>query len=86
MKSARKMLDLCAQVKNNQFALCDEVINSEVGSGVYLNAAMLNHSCRPNAFPIFEGRVLQIKALRQIKKDEGMFPVFFESVSTSDFA
>ena len=84
MKSARKMLDLCAQVKNNQFALCDEVINSEVGSGVYLNAAMLNHSCRPNAFPIFEGRVLQIKALRQIKKDEGM--VFFESVSTSDFA
>ena len=66
------MLDLCAQVKNNQFALCDEVINSEVGSAVYLNAAMLNHSCRPNAFPIFEGRVLQIKALRQIKKDEGM--------------
>ena len=73
MKSARKMLDLCAQVKNNQFAICDEVINSEVGSAVYLNAAMLNHSGRPNAFPIFEGRVLQIKALRQIKKDEGMF-------------
>ena len=75
------MLDLCAQVKNNQFALCDEVINSEVGSAVYLNAAMLNHSCRPNAFPIFEGRVLQIKALRQIKEDEGMKLVILDRCS-----
>jgi len=83
VKSARKMLDLCAQVKNNQFALCDEVINSEVGSAVYLNAAMLNHSCRPNAFPIFEGRVLQIKALRQIKKDEEIFISYSDSKLTT---
>ena len=58
-------------MKNNQFAICDEVLNSEVGSGVYLNAAMLNHSCFPNAFPIFDGKTLYIKALNKIKAGEG---------------
>jgi len=69
--NSRKLLDLCAKIKNNQFAICDEVINSEVGSGIYLNAAMINHSCQPNAFPIFEGKTIHIKALKKIKPGEG---------------
>ena len=71
LANARKLLDLCAKMKNNQFAICDEVLNSEVGSGVYLNAAMLNHSCSPNAFPIFDGKTLYVKALNKIKAGEG---------------
>jgi len=70
LANARKLLDLCAKMKNNQFAICDEVLNSEVGSGVYLNAAMLNHSCSPNAFPIFDGKTLYVKALNKIKAGE----------------
>ena len=83
VKSARKLLDLCAQLKNNQFAICDELINSEVGSAVYINASMLNHSCRPNAFPIFDGATLYIKALKKIKKDEEITISYTDTKVTS---
>jgi len=82
VKSARKLLDLCAQLKNNQFAICDELLNSEVGAAVYINASLLNHSCRPNAFPIFDGCTLYIKALRPIAKDEEIFISYSDSKVT----
>jgi len=83
VKSANKMLNLCSQIKNNQFAICDEVLNSEVGSAVYLNAAMVNHSCRPNAFPVFNGKTLMIKAIRNIAKDEEIYISYSDSKLTT---
>ena len=74
VKSPKKLLDLCAQIKNNQFAINDESLNTEIGSAVYINASLLNHSSRPNAFPIFDGKTLYVKALKLIKPGEGKLP------------
>ena len=71
VKSARKLLNLCAQLKNNQFAICDDIQDSTVGSALYLNASMINHSCRPNAFPTFDGIILHVKCLTKIRKGQG---------------
>jgi len=69
--SARKMLDLVAAIKNNQFAICDEEKSTtELGSGIYLNASLLNHSCEPNAVPLFSGLKLYVKALKKINAGE----------------
>ena len=73
VKSPEKLLNLVARMKNNQFAITDDSLNADIGCGVYINASLLNHSCRPNAFPIFLGTKLFIKALRNIKNDEGEF-------------
>ena len=72
VRSARKLLDLCAQLKNNQFAICDDVQDSTVGSALYLNASLINHSCKPNAFPTFDGITLHIKCLTKITNGQGM--------------
>ena len=71
MRSPKKLLDLVAAIKNNQFAICDEESAiCDVGSALYLNHSLINHSCAPNAFPVFNGTNLVIKALRKIAPGE----------------
>ena len=36
------------------------------GTGIYLNASRLNHSCEPNAVAVFEGTTLRIRAIKDI--------------------
>ncbi|CAG5088126.1 Oidioi.mRNA.OKI2018_I69.PAR.g11739.t1.cds [Oikopleura dioica] len=68
---SRKLLDLVAAIKNNQFAICDEeASNCDIGSALYLDQSLLNHSCKPNAFPVFNGTNLIIKALEKIAPGE----------------
>ena len=68
----RKLLDLLAAIKNNQFAICDEEKSTtELGSAIYLNASLLNHSCAPNAVPLFSGLKLYVKALKKIEPGDG---------------
>lgn len=35
------------------------------GTGLFLKAALLNHSCEPNACAIFEGNVLRVKVIKK---------------------
>ncbi|CBY24692.1 unnamed protein product [Oikopleura dioica] len=71
LRSSRKLLDLVAAIKNNQFAICDEESSiCDIGSALYLNHSLINHSCKPNAFPVFNGTNLVIKALEKIAPGE----------------
>ena len=73
----RKLLDLLAAIKNNQFAICDEEKSTtELGSAIYLNASLLNHSCAPNAVPLFSGLKLYVKALKKIEPGDGNSRLF----------
>lgn len=44
--------------------------HAKVAVGVYLAAAMLNHSCIPNALATFHGAEMRVVATRAVEKGE----------------
>lgn len=49
----------------NSFNILDDDLNS-VGTGIYLAASILDHSCKPNAVAIFDGPQLSIRLIEDI--------------------
>lgn len=49
----------------NSFNILDDDLNS-IGTGIYLAASILDHSCKPNAVAIFEGPQLTIRLIEDI--------------------
>ncbi|KAL3280384.1 hypothetical protein HHI36_017871 [Cryptolaemus montrouzieri] len=49
----------------NSFNICTEE-QQTLGTGMYLGASVLDHSCEPNALAMFQGTTLHIKALKQM--------------------
>lgn len=49
----------------NAFNILDDNLNT-IGTGIYLAASVLNHSCVPNATAIFDGTTLRISAIMDI--------------------
>ncbi|CBY38723.1 unnamed protein product [Oikopleura dioica] len=82
VRSSRKLLDLFAAIKNNQFAICDEESGDyDVGSAVYIDHALVNHSCRPNAYPVFNKTNMIFKALRKIEPGEEITHAYTDTIS-----
>lgn len=44
--------------------------HTKLGVGLFLETAMFNHSCAPNALVTFNGKELRVVATRPIKKGE----------------
>lgn len=55
----------CSQMCINAFNILDDNLNT-IGTGIYLAASVLNHSCIPNATAIFDGITLRIGAINDI--------------------
>jgi len=71
LKSPTELLKLVVRLKSNVFMLSSEDSSKQnLAIGLYLNSAVLNHSCRPNASHVFIGDKLSIRALRKIQKGE----------------
>lgn len=49
----------------NSFSICDQELHS-VGTGIYLAASVVDHSCTPNAVVTFEGTTLSMRALEKL--------------------
>ncbi|CAG2066497.1 unnamed protein product, partial [Timema podura] len=49
----------------NSFNILDPEMLS-VGTGIYLGASIIDHSCDPNAVAVFQGTTIFIRALRDI--------------------
>jgi SET and MYND domain-containing protein len=49
----------------NAFSIWNDALES-IGIGIYLGAALLNHSCEPNCWTFFNGRTLQLRTLCKI--------------------
>lgn len=49
----------------NSFNILDDDLNS-IGTGIYLAASILDHSCKPNAVATFEGPQLSIRLMEDI--------------------
>lgn len=46
--------------------------------------ALANHSCAPNAFILFDGRCVSLKALNPIKKDDDIFISYVDATQSRD--
>lgn len=50
----------------NAFNILDDNLNT-IGTGIYLAASVINHSCVPNATATFDGSTLRIGAITDIE-------------------
>ncbi len=51
-----------------------------MGVALYCAPSLLNHSCRPNTLPLYYGRQLVLKAVRDIGPDEQLFITYTETM------
>jgi [histone H3]-lysine4/36 N-trimethyltransferase SMYD len=49
----------------NSLNISNEELTETLGSGLYLSAASLNHSCDPNCVIVFNGIQLKVKILKE---------------------
>lgn len=49
----------------NSFCICTQELQS-VGTGIYLAASILDHSCTPNAVVTFEGTTLYLRSIEKL--------------------
>ncbi|XP_064188248.1 histone-lysine N-methyltransferase SMYD3 [Anguilla rostrata] len=59
-------ISVIAKVTCNCFSISDGELQ-EVGVGLYPSVSLLNHACRPNCVMVFEGRILRLRAVRDIR-------------------
>uniref|UniRef100_UPI00398F2751 histone-lysine N-methyltransferase SMYD3 n=1 Tax=Pristiophorus japonicus TaxID=55135 RepID=UPI00398F2751 len=76
------LLHLFGQVTCNCFTVSDGEMQ-EVGVGLYPSMSLLNHSCDPNCVIVFEGKQLQLHAVRQIQADEELTVSYIDVMATS---
>lgn len=56
---------LFAKICINSFSILDNSLN-EVGNGLFVKGSVFDHSCQPNAAPVFDGIKLTVRALKPI--------------------
>ncbi|XP_022125928.2 histone-lysine N-methyltransferase SMYD3 isoform X2 [Pieris rapae] len=61
------LLGLYGRMVINSFTILDMDMNS-IGSGVYIAASIIDHSCNPNAVAIFDGRKIIVRAIVDMPK------------------
>lgn len=49
----------------NSFSILDISLN-EIGTGLYIETSIFDHSCKPNAAPVFNGLQIEIRSLQNI--------------------
>eukprot|EP00903_Cladosiphon_okamuranus_P018822 g17313.t1 len=87
---------ILGKVSCNVFSIvAGEFGGEEVGCGLYLEAAVANHSCNPNASQSFDGKTLSLRCTRPIPRGEEITiaitqiqrpgPIRRESLRTSYF-
>ncbi|KAL1489651.1 hypothetical protein ABEB36_013595 [Hypothenemus hampei] len=58
---------LYGRMSVNSFTICNQELQS-LGTGIYLAASIIDHSCQPNALAIFEGTTLIIRTIDDMPK------------------
>lgn len=71
-KDLRHELDfteIFSRINYNAFTIQDNEMMA-IGVGVYIQAAMINHSCNPNCVQTFVGDKLYIRTIRDVQRGE----------------
>ncbi|XP_076816367.1 histone-lysine N-methyltransferase SMYD3-like isoform X2 [Clavelina lepadiformis] len=80
----KAVLELCSKIKNNSFAISDEEMQADIGTGVYLSCSLLNHSCDPNCVAEFDEMNINIRAIKDISKGEELLISYVDVFAPSE--
>ncbi|CAK1548106.1 unnamed protein product [Leptosia nina] len=61
------LIGLYGRMVINSFTILDIDMNS-IGTGIYIAASIIDHSCNPNAVATFDGKTINIRAIRDMPK------------------
>ncbi|KAJ7423005.1 N-lysine methyltransferase SMYD2 [Pitangus sulphuratus] len=68
---------LFAQVNCNGFTIEDEEL-SHLGSAIFPDVALMNHSCCPNVIVTYKGTLAEIRAVKEIEPGEEIFSSYID--------
>lgn len=68
---AEKLLPILRKFSINTFSILDLSLNS-IGSGLYIETSIFDHSCAPNAGTNYHGLKMQVRALKDIPSQEAI--------------
>ncbi|XP_035385329.1 N-lysine methyltransferase SMYD2-B [Electrophorus electricus] len=71
------LLTLFAQVNCNGFTVEDEEL-SHLGSAVFPDVALMNHSCCPNVIVVYRGTLAEVRAVQAISPGEEIFTSYID--------
>lgn len=66
LPNSAELMGIYGRMCVNSFSICNDEQQS-LGTGVYLGASVVDHSCEPNAVAIFDGITLHIRALKSMQ-------------------
>ncbi|XP_073725753.1 N-lysine methyltransferase SMYD2-A [Misgurnus anguillicaudatus] len=72
-----ELTELFAQVNCNGFTIEDEEL-SHLGSAVFPDVALMNHSCSPNVIVTYKGTVAEVRAVQEISPGEEIFNSYID--------
>ncbi|VVC44586.1 Zinc finger, MYND-type [Cinara cedri] len=75
LPNAVDLLGIYGRMCINAFNILDDNLNT-IGTGIYLAASVLNHSCVPNATATFDGTTLRIGAIMDIEHTDPELHVY----------
>lgn len=78
MPANQELFRIFGKMCINSFNILDDEMNS-IGTGMYLGASIMDHSCRPNAVAIFDGSTLNVRLLEDYNGAEIDFSKIFIS-------
>ncbi|XP_041108641.1 N-lysine methyltransferase SMYD2-like isoform X3 [Polyodon spathula] len=74
---------LFAQVNCNGFTIEDEEL-SHLGSAVFPDVALMNHSCCPNVIVTYKGTLAEVRAVQEINAGDEVFTSYIDLLYPTD--
>ncbi|CAG9857676.1 unnamed protein product [Phyllotreta striolata] len=65
LPNSAELMGIFGRMCVNSFSICNQEMQS-LGTGMYLGASVIDHSCQPTAVVTFEGTTLQLRALEAL--------------------
>lgn len=77
LPSDQALIELFTQVNCNGFTIEDEEL-SHLGSAVFPDVALMNHSCSPNVIVTYKGTVAEVRAVQEINPGDEIFNSYID--------
>uniref|UniRef100_A0A182S8N9 SET domain-containing protein n=1 Tax=Anopheles maculatus TaxID=74869 RepID=A0A182S8N9_9DIPT len=85
--SKMELLRIYGKMCINTFNILDNEMNT-IGTGMYIGASIIDHSCRPNVVVSFDGETLKMRLLEDFPEQEldfsKLFISYIDLIDTSD--
>ncbi|XP_077274028.1 SET and MYND domain containing, class 3 isoform X1 [Temnothorax americanus] len=85
MPNIAELMGIYGRICTNCFNILDVNMNT-IGAGIYLGASVMDHSCKPNAFAVFEGTTIVIRTLTDLPSldwSQNLYKFYFAQVRIS---